>query len=143
MQHSVFLFLNIGTGELMLIFLVALMLFGGDKLPGLARSLGKGIREFKDASDDVKREINRQINNFDEVSKEEKKALPEHTETAAEPEAPAQESTINLEKENPVAAEHVNDTEVAEENDIVEETTPAEPSKPVFTKPANTIEYKG
>jgi len=37
-------------------------LFGGEKLPELARGLGKGIREFKDASDGVKREIHRNIN---------------------------------------------------------------------------------
>lgn len=67
MLHPVFLFLNIGTPELILILGVALLLFGGNKLPELARGLGKGIREFKEASDGVKREIHNQINNFDEV----------------------------------------------------------------------------
>lgn len=38
-----------GTGELIVIFLVVLVLFGGKKLPELARSLGTGIREFKKA----------------------------------------------------------------------------------------------
>ena len=68
MLSSVFLFLNIGTGEMVLILFAALMLFGGEKLPGMARTLGKGIRDFKDASEDVKREINNQINNFSEKS---------------------------------------------------------------------------
>ncbi len=67
MLNSVYLFLNIGTPELILILGVALLLFGGNKLPELARGLGKGIREFKEASDGVKREIHNQINNFDEV----------------------------------------------------------------------------
>ena len=67
MLHPVYLFLNIGTPELILILGVALLLFGGNKLPELARGLGKGIREFKDASDGVKREIHNQINSFDEV----------------------------------------------------------------------------
>lgn len=62
MCSSILLFLNIGTPELMFILLVALLLFGGDKLPELARGLGKGIREFQDASDNVKREIHRNIN---------------------------------------------------------------------------------
>lgn len=66
MHSAVLLFLNIGTPELILILFVALLLFGGNKLPELARGLGKGIREFKDASDGVKREIHNQINNFDE-----------------------------------------------------------------------------
>ena len=55
-------FLNMGGGEIMLILGVVLLLFGGKKLPELARGLGKGIREFKDASDGVKREIQRNIN---------------------------------------------------------------------------------
>lgn len=37
----------IGTGELVLILCVALLLFGGKKLPEFAKNLGKGIREFK------------------------------------------------------------------------------------------------
>ena len=62
MHSYVFLFLNIGTPELMFILLAILLLFGGNKLPELSRGLGKGIREFKDASDNVKREIHRNMN---------------------------------------------------------------------------------
>lgn len=40
----------IGTGELIVIFCVILLLFGGKRLPELARSLGQGIREFKKAA---------------------------------------------------------------------------------------------
>ena len=57
MLSSVFLFLNIGTSEMVLILFAALMLFGGDKLPELARGLGKGIREFNDAKSNVTKEI--------------------------------------------------------------------------------------
>ncbi len=66
MFSSVLLFLNIGTPELILILFVALLLFGGNKLPELARGLGKGLRDFKDASEGVKREIHNQINSYDE-----------------------------------------------------------------------------
>src|SRR5205823_9800051 len=66
MFSSVLLFLNIGTPELILILFVALMLFGGNKLPELARGLGKGLRDFKDASEGVKRELHNQINSYDE-----------------------------------------------------------------------------
>jgi len=71
MFSSVLLFFEFGGGEILFIMMVALLLFGGDKLPGLARGLGKGIRDFKDASEGVKREINNQIDNF-----ESKKATP-------------------------------------------------------------------
>jgi len=91
-------FLNIGTPELILILFVALMLFGGEKLPGLARTLGKGIRDFKDASEGVKREINNQIYNFEEKTPEPAKTeTPEEAATApstatAAPTAPATET---------------------------------------------------
>lgn len=58
-------FLNMGGSEMILILVAALMLFGGKKLPELAKGLGKGIREFKDASEGVKREIHRNINAID------------------------------------------------------------------------------
>lgn len=48
-----------------MIVIVILVLFGGKKLPELARGLGKGIREFKDASEGIKQEISDQINNFE------------------------------------------------------------------------------
>jgi len=48
---------NLGTGELIVIFLVILLLFGAKKLPELARGLGKGINEFKDAVETSKKEI--------------------------------------------------------------------------------------
>ena len=48
---------NLGTGELIIIFLVILLLFGAKKLPELARGLGKGINEFKDAVESSKKEI--------------------------------------------------------------------------------------
>ncbi len=43
----------IGSGELIVIFGIILLLFGGKRLPELARSLGKGIREFKRASQGI------------------------------------------------------------------------------------------
>jgi sec-independent protein translocase protein TatA len=68
-------FLNMGGGEIMIILAVVLLLFGGKKLPELARGLGKGIRDFKDASEGVKREIHRNINSMD-IEKELEKDTP-------------------------------------------------------------------
>lgn len=48
---------GLGAQELLLIFGVVLLLFGAKKIPDIARGLGKGIREFKDASKEVKKEI--------------------------------------------------------------------------------------
>jgi len=48
--------------HIILILLLVLIFFGGKKIPELMRGLGKGIREFKDAKDNVKREIDGHIN---------------------------------------------------------------------------------
>lgn len=57
MLSSTLLLLNLGGQEVILIVVLALLLFGGKKIPELMRGLGKGIREFKDASNGVKRDI--------------------------------------------------------------------------------------
>jgi sec-independent protein translocase protein TatA len=49
--------MSLGWNEILLILLVVLLLFGGRKIPELMRGLGKGIREFNDAKDNVRREI--------------------------------------------------------------------------------------
>jgi sec-independent protein translocase protein TatA len=77
MFSSALLFLDIGGPELMLIMFVALLLFGGDKLPDLARGLGKGIRDFKDASEGVKREIANQIDSYENKKAPEPVLTPE------------------------------------------------------------------
>ena len=43
--------------EIFVIIIVALLLFGADKLPDIARSLGKGMRDFKKATDDIRQEL--------------------------------------------------------------------------------------
>lgn len=56
-QSPLLLFQELGMTELILIAAVVLLLFGGKKIPELMRGLGKGIREFKDAKDNVRREM--------------------------------------------------------------------------------------
>ncbi len=51
------LFLNLGTGEVLLILFVILLLFGSKGLPNIARTLGKGMNEFKRASESVQKDI--------------------------------------------------------------------------------------
>tara|TARA_B100001113_G_C20823053_1_gene497603 strand:- start:227 stop:400 length:174 start_codon:yes stop_codon:yes gene_type:complete len=48
------IFLMIGWPQIVLIIVVVLILFGGKKLPELMRGLGKGMKEFKDASKEIK-----------------------------------------------------------------------------------------
>jgi sec-independent protein translocase protein TatA len=51
------MFGDIGGSEVILIMVVILIFFGANKIPELARGLGKGIREFKDASTEIRREF--------------------------------------------------------------------------------------
>ena len=48
---------NIGTGEILIVALVVLLLFGGEKIPELMRGLGKGVKSFKDGMNDVRKEL--------------------------------------------------------------------------------------
>jgi sec-independent protein translocase protein TatA len=55
------MFGSIGMPELILIFVVALLVFGPKKLPELGKSLGRGLAEFKKASEDLKKTIEDEI----------------------------------------------------------------------------------
>lgn len=48
---------NIGTGEVILIALVVLLLWGGKKIPELMKGLGKGVKSFKDGMNEIEKEI--------------------------------------------------------------------------------------
>jgi sec-independent protein translocase protein TatA len=52
---------NLGATEIILIAFVVLLLFGGKKIPELMRGLGRGVREFKDAKDNVRKELEESI----------------------------------------------------------------------------------
>lgn len=73
--------LGLGQGEIIVILLVLLLLFGGKKLPELARGLGKSIREFKRATSDVEEDLRRAID-------EEPAAPPPKPKNADNPSAP-------------------------------------------------------
>ncbi|GGH34946.1 Sec-independent protein secretion pathway component [Mangrovimonas yunxiaonensis] len=54
-QEATFLF--IGTTEIVFILFVVVMVFGADKIPEIAKGMGKGMRMLRDASNDIKSEI--------------------------------------------------------------------------------------
>ncbi|MES2416598.1 MAG: twin-arginine translocase TatA/TatE family subunit [Bacteroidota bacterium] len=56
MTQPTLLLAGIGAGEITLIVLALLLLFGGKKIPELMRGLGKGMKEFKDGKDGVDNE---------------------------------------------------------------------------------------
>ena len=56
------LFLNLGGGEIFVILVVILIFFGAKRIPELAKGLGKGMREFKDAMSGVENEVRNAAN---------------------------------------------------------------------------------
>ena len=81
---------NIGFPELIVIFVVALLVFGPRRLPELGRSLGKGLAEFRRASSDLKNSIEREIQAADIAAEVESAKIVQPVQPASEkPSAPS------------------------------------------------------
>jgi sec-independent protein translocase protein TatB len=75
---------NLGAGEIAVIMIVALLLLGPDKLPELARGIGKFVREFRRQTDDVRGLVEREFYKMDQ------EVFAEEQAKRIEPPAPAQ-----------------------------------------------------
>ena len=66
---------SVGTSEILLIAFIALLLFGGKKIPELMHGLGKGIKTFKDGMNGIEKDINKGLDTHlnNETSLPEKK----------------------------------------------------------------------
>lgn len=93
--HTVFLFLNLGGGEVVLILMVVLLFFGSKSIPDLARGLGKGLREIREASENIRREIEQgaqnQVKEVNTILKDAKTAV-----DASAPAHPPSEEKITV-----------------------------------------------
>src|SRR5579883_2596291 len=85
----------IGVQEMVIIFIVALVLFGPKKLPGLGRTIGKALTEFRRASNDLKASFEREMHNL-------------------EREAELKETTQAIAKELPSASDYYSYNDFAE-----------------------------
>ena len=87
------MFGNIGMPELIIIFVIALIIFGPRKLPELGRSLGKSINEFKRASNELKNTLDEEIRIEESRSTERQQAPePARPHVVDEPGVPRQSS---------------------------------------------------
>jgi sec-independent protein translocase protein TatA len=75
-----------GGFEMVIIVLIILLLFGAKRIPELARGLGQGIQEFRKASDDIKKEIDKGKEDIDESTKYKKEETPRYTKKEEQPE---------------------------------------------------------
>ena len=78
---GILLLFDISGGELMVILLFVLMFFGAKGIPDIARTLGRTMRQVRDASNEVQREIQREASNMN-------RALQDQRKEAAAPRAP-------------------------------------------------------
>jgi sec-independent protein translocase protein TatA len=65
------LFMNLGAGEVIVLALVVVLLFGGKKIPELMHGIGKGVKSFKDGMNDIEADLKKELNKVE--NKEEKK----------------------------------------------------------------------
>jgi len=82
------MFGNLGMGELIVIFTIALLIFGPRKLPELGKSLGKSIAEFKKASNELRNTLEEEIRL--EEQRESAKIPPSASTASAAPTAPVE-----------------------------------------------------
>ena len=71
-MNTIVLFFSMGIYEIVLIFAIVLLLFGGNKIPELMRGLGKGIREFNSAKATIEGEIKEGMREADRKAIEDK-----------------------------------------------------------------------
>jgi sec-independent protein translocase protein TatA len=98
-MNQVLLFGMPGGGELFVIVLIIIMLFGSKKIPELARGLGKGMREIKNATNDIQREIregSREINSIKDVTNVEKQVKDVISDAKNEDEIKKEEPNIEV-----------------------------------------------
>ncbi len=113
---------GIGTTELIIILLVALIILGPTKLPGIARSLGKALGEFRRVTTDVQRTLNLEAARIEEDEREKKKTSSPEKPAATKP-APAQ-----TEPESCVPPPHCVDPKPTVKPKAEQVDTPQQPS---------------
>lgn len=94
------MFGSIGMPELIIIFVIALIIFGPRKLPELGRSLGKSLAEFKRASNELKSTLE------EEIRIEEQQQRPEAPKAVVPPPAAVAQSDVTASAPDPVAVRH-------------------------------------
>ncbi len=121
---------NIGLPELLIIVAIALIVFGPNKLPELAKAFGRAMREFKKATEEVKESFEAETRDLEEI----KSTLNEEKENLI---ANFSEEVSGITEESTTPPEAATDTSVPAESPIFTETKQG--TLPLFSRPAETL----
>ena len=100
------MFGSIGMPELIIIFVIALIIFGPRKLPELGRSLGKSLAEFKKASNELKSTLEEEIRLEEQRSALDERKAAEEKRAAQSATAPPANPTPLVDEHEPVRKDH-------------------------------------
>ena len=119
----------IGTWELVIIFLAVLLLFGGKKIPEIARGLGKGMREFKRAANDIQRELD--LSRLDDdITKKPKQEISETSKDETSGEQAPVTKEIEVTPQVPIDDVHDPGPEVETEEEKIKQQKASNPPAP-------------
>lgn len=127
---------SLGLPELIFIFILALLVFGPKKLPEIGRTLGKGMAEFRKASNDFKRTLNAEMALLDEDDKK-LASIPPTFEPARTPEPAPTQAPAQAVARQPYAAAAATPAESPEDDGFdpyappIETAEPAEKAEPL------------
>ena len=130
---------GIGMTELIVILIIALLVIGPKKLPDMARSLGKGLREFRKATSDLKDEF--QVDDLENLDLEEDTPLEDESEKDKEiaPEgAEGEESTPSQDRESPTGEASPEETSPGESAEPPSGTEPTETASSLKEEPPDS-----
>ncbi|MBS3771178.1 MAG: twin-arginine translocase TatA/TatE family subunit [Bacteroidales bacterium] len=129
-----FIDLFISGSEIFIILFAVLLLFGANKLPEIARGLGKGMNEFKKATNDIKSEFNEHTQDIQKDIKSIKSDLEESTKF--------DDITENYFNDDDSTGEGANDTEADTDTDTDTSTDPDTPDEDVYEEPTGPYSNK-
>jgi sec-independent protein translocase protein TatA len=94
------MFGSVGVPELIIIFTIALIIFGPRKLPELGKSLGRSLAEFKRASNELKNTLDEEIRLEDQRAAAQRATESYKAHTPAEPEAVSDDQHVTVPRQN-------------------------------------------
>jgi len=120
---------NIGIPELLIIVAIALIVFGPNKLPELAKAFGRAMREFKKATEEVKESFEAETKDLEEIKHTltDENLLADLAEEVSSPEPPTEETSTQQEHSVPFETPPVEEASAQTEWEKVEEKKKEEP----------------